>query len=185
MDSGAAIFYATEGFTFSESVYFVDVTVTTVGFGDSVVPNTNLGRALVMPYAIIGIISLGLVITSIRTIVVERAHIRKKLVEIMVRRQQRKLRALKRRVQRRHASVIGVSLMIMGQSAQDIHSKSMEPYSQVLTREELRQQKLKKAEKYEEWYSVGFSLLAFLVCSLIAIEIGLLSDFLVCRGCHF
>lgn len=34
-DSGAAIFFATDDFTFSESVYFVDVTVTTVGFGDN------------------------------------------------------------------------------------------------------------------------------------------------------
>ena len=33
--SGAAVFFGIEKFTFSESVYFVDVTVTTVGFGDS------------------------------------------------------------------------------------------------------------------------------------------------------
>ena len=33
--SGAAMFFGIEKFTFSESVYFVDVTVTTVGFGDS------------------------------------------------------------------------------------------------------------------------------------------------------
>jgi hypothetical protein len=35
MSSGAAVFFGIEKFTFSESVYFVDVTVTTVGFGDS------------------------------------------------------------------------------------------------------------------------------------------------------
>jgi hypothetical protein len=33
--SGAAMFYGIEKFTFSESVYFCDVTVTTVGFGDN------------------------------------------------------------------------------------------------------------------------------------------------------
>ena len=33
--SGAAIFFGIDEFSFSESVYFVDVTVTTVGFGDS------------------------------------------------------------------------------------------------------------------------------------------------------
>jgi hypothetical protein len=33
--SGAALFFGIENFTFSESVYFVDVTVTTVGFGDN------------------------------------------------------------------------------------------------------------------------------------------------------
>jgi potassium channel subfamily K len=36
--SGAAIFYGTCDFSFSESVYFVDVTVTTVGFGDNSQP---------------------------------------------------------------------------------------------------------------------------------------------------
>jgi len=104
------MFYGIEKFTFSESVYFVDVTVTTVGFGDNgisnssdtnvVVPHTNLGRALVMPYAIIGIISLGLVISSIRTVVVERAHVRKKLVNMMIKRHQRRLHNLKRHAQR-------------------------------------------------------------------------------------
>jgi len=54
-----------------------------------------------MPYAIIGILSLGLVITSIRTVVVERAHIRKKLVAMMVKKQQKRLNVLlKRRRQR-------------------------------------------------------------------------------------
>lgn len=58
---------------------------------------------MVMPYAIIGIISLGLVITSIRTVVVERAHIRKKLVGLMVRRHQKRLNFLKRRTQQYQA----------------------------------------------------------------------------------
>jgi hypothetical protein len=33
--SGAAVFFGICDFSFSESVYFVDVTVTTVGFGDN------------------------------------------------------------------------------------------------------------------------------------------------------
>jgi hypothetical protein len=35
MFSGASIFFGIEKWSFSESVYFVDVTITTVGFGDS------------------------------------------------------------------------------------------------------------------------------------------------------
>jgi hypothetical protein len=52
-----------------------------------------------MPYAIIGVISVGLVITSIRTVVVERAHIRKRLVGLILRKQDKRLKYLKRRVQ--------------------------------------------------------------------------------------
>jgi hypothetical protein len=56
-----------------------------------------------MPYAIIGILSLGLVITSIRTVVVERAHIRKKLVAMMVKKQQKRLNVLLKRRRQRYA----------------------------------------------------------------------------------
>jgi hypothetical protein len=52
-----------------------------------------------MPYAIIGIIFLGLVIASIRTIVVERGRIRKRLVDLTLRRQQKYLNFLKGRIQ--------------------------------------------------------------------------------------
>lgn len=107
---GAVIFFGVEKFTFAESIYFVDVTVTTVGFGDGrcpstfcqliVVPKTNLGRAIVMPYAIIGIISLGLVVSSIRTVLVERAHVRKRSMDRILRKQQNRLDFLKTCVQR-------------------------------------------------------------------------------------
>ena len=106
---GAAIFFGVEKFTFAKSVYFVDVTVTTVGFGDGscpstfrlpiVVPTTNLGRAIVMPYAIIGIISLGLVINSIRTVLVERARVRKRSMDRILRKQQNRLDFLENCVQ--------------------------------------------------------------------------------------
>jgi potassium channel subfamily K, other eukaryote len=107
---GATVFFRVERFTFAESVYFVDVTVTTVGFGDGscpatfrlpiVVPTTNLGRAIVMPYAIIGILSLGLVVSSIRTVLVERAHVRKRSMDRTLRKQQNRLDFLENYVQR-------------------------------------------------------------------------------------
>jgi len=53
-----------------------------------------------MPYAIIGIISLGLVISSIRTVVVERGHIRKRLVAMVIKRHQKRLKALQKHAQR-------------------------------------------------------------------------------------
>ncbi|CZR62243.1 related to potassium channel [Phialocephala subalpina] len=62
---GAAVFAKVCHFTYADALYFCDVTVLTIGFGDLVAPN-NAGRGLVFPYAVIGIIFLGLMINSIR-----------------------------------------------------------------------------------------------------------------------
>jgi potassium channel subfamily K len=62
---GAAVFSKVCGFTYTDALYFCDVTVLTIGFGDIVAPN-DAGRGLVFPYAVLGIIFLGLMINSIR-----------------------------------------------------------------------------------------------------------------------
>jgi potassium channel subfamily K, other eukaryote len=49
---------------FVDGLYFCDVTILTVGFGD-LTPGNDLGRGLVFPYSVGGIIMLGLVISSI------------------------------------------------------------------------------------------------------------------------
>ncbi|KAF2472878.1 voltage-gated potassium channel [Lindgomyces ingoldianus] len=67
---GAAIFARIEtddgesGWDFADALYFCDVTILTVGFGD-LYPTNNIGRGLVFPYSVGGIIMLGLVISSI------------------------------------------------------------------------------------------------------------------------
>lgn len=62
---GAAVFSKVCGWDYADALYFCDVTVLTVGFGDFVADNT-LGRGLIFPYSVIGIIFLGLMISSIR-----------------------------------------------------------------------------------------------------------------------
>ncbi|QDS70861.1 hypothetical protein FKW77_005610 [Venturia effusa] len=54
----------TQTWAFVDGLYFCDVTILTVGFGD-LYPTGDLGRGLVFPYSVFGIITLGLVITSI------------------------------------------------------------------------------------------------------------------------
>ncbi|KAF2430068.1 voltage-gated potassium channel [Tothia fuscella] len=49
---------------FVDGLYFCDVTILTVGFGD-LFPHGDLGRGLVFPYSVGGIIMLGLVISSL------------------------------------------------------------------------------------------------------------------------
>ena len=67
---GAFVFSKIEGWSYLDAVYWADITLFTVGFGDFV-PSTVLGRALLFPFVLIGIISLGLVVGCIRTLIVE------------------------------------------------------------------------------------------------------------------
>ncbi|KAK5660503.1 hypothetical protein OQA88_13051 [Cercophora sp. LCS_1] len=61
---GSAMFCLTEGFTYADALYFAEVSVLTVGFGDFA-PATDPGRGFLFVFQFIGIIFLGLVISSI------------------------------------------------------------------------------------------------------------------------
>lgn len=61
-----------EGWKFLDAVYWADFTSLTVGIGGSYVPSTHLGRSLLFIYALGGIVILGLVIGSIRSLVLDR-----------------------------------------------------------------------------------------------------------------
>ncbi|MCJ1350793.1 MAG: Potassium channel [Icmadophila ericetorum] len=69
--AAAAVYSRVEGWEFLDAVYYVDVTLLTIGFGDFK-PVTHTGRALFFPMAIGGILFLGLIIASIRTTVLQR-----------------------------------------------------------------------------------------------------------------
>lgn len=71
MLGGAAIYSRVENWKFPDAVYFSNFTLLTVGIGDFT-PVTHLGRGLLFPYAIGGIVILGLVVGSIRSLVLER-----------------------------------------------------------------------------------------------------------------
>lgn len=71
--AGALVFSKVEGWDYLDAVYWADVTLFTVGFGDYSAA-TPLGRGLLFPYALIGIISLGLVVGSIRSLVLDRGR---------------------------------------------------------------------------------------------------------------
>ena len=69
---GALIFSKIEGWAYLDAVYWADFTLLTVGIGGDFVPKTHLGRSLLFPYAIGGIVSIGLVVGSVRSLVLER-----------------------------------------------------------------------------------------------------------------
>lgn len=75
---GAEMFSAIESkyggggmiWTYSNALYFCEVTILTVGFGD-IYPTNNISRGLMLPYAVGGIIMLGLVVSSLTTFATE------------------------------------------------------------------------------------------------------------------
>ncbi|KAG8349540.1 hypothetical protein FVEN_g12226 [Fusarium venenatum] len=67
---GAYVFSEIESWNYLDAVYWTVVTLFTVGFGDYY-PTTDLGRGLLIPFGLAGIISLGLVISSVRSLLLE------------------------------------------------------------------------------------------------------------------
>ena len=68
---GALVFSKIEGWGYLDAVFWADVTILTVGFGDFA-PKTHLGRSLLFPYATFGVFILFLVIYAITSVVFER-----------------------------------------------------------------------------------------------------------------
>ncbi|OKL62818.1 hypothetical protein UA08_01709 [Talaromyces atroroseus] len=88
---GGAIFQKLIDISFSDAVYFSDVTVLTLGYGD-ITAGTNLARGLIFPYAVIGIIILALIVASITRFAREvtnanvvKTHLHRKRVEVLQR----------------------------------------------------------------------------------------------------
>lgn len=71
---GAGVFVKVSGSQYVDMLYFCDVTILTVGFGDFH-PINDCGRGLVFPYSVGGIIILGLMVSSIRKFAQEISHV--------------------------------------------------------------------------------------------------------------
>lgn len=68
---GAVVFGYIEDWEYLDAVYWADVTLLTVGLGDYH-PSKRLTRGLIFPFAIGGILMVGLVVGSIRSLILER-----------------------------------------------------------------------------------------------------------------
>jgi potassium channel subfamily K len=68
---GALVYSHIEGWEYLNAVYWADVTLLTVGLGEYS-PSTTLGKWLLFPFAIGGILMIGLVVGSIRSLVLDR-----------------------------------------------------------------------------------------------------------------
>ncbi|KAK2752686.1 Potassium channel [Arachnomyces sp. PD_36] len=70
---GSAIFAHVENWRYLDALYWADFTLLTIGIGDFA-PATSVGRGLLFPYAFGGILVLGLVVGSIRSLMIERGE---------------------------------------------------------------------------------------------------------------
>jgi len=69
---GALVFSHVEGWEYLDAFYWADLTLLTIGLGSDFHPSTHTGRTLYLFFAIGGIVIIGLVIGSIRTLVLDR-----------------------------------------------------------------------------------------------------------------
>ncbi|KAJ7051018.1 hypothetical protein C8F01DRAFT_673548 [Mycena amicta] len=76
MAAGAGVFSRLEGWTYLDGVYWADYTLLTIGLGSDFPPTTHAARALLIPFAVGGITLIGLVIGSIRALVLERGKVK-------------------------------------------------------------------------------------------------------------
>ncbi|KAH1765306.1 hypothetical protein KXX41_004032 [Aspergillus fumigatus] len=83
---GAAVYARIEGWRYLDAVYWADFTLLTIGIGDFV-PETHKGRGLLFPYAVGGILILGLIVGSIRAQMLEKG--RQKMAETVAERTRR------------------------------------------------------------------------------------------------
>ena len=73
LGSFSAIFAHVEGWQYVDGLYFCQVTMLTIGFGDYK-PMTTAGRGLVFLYSVFGFIILGLMVGSIQNFAGELSH---------------------------------------------------------------------------------------------------------------
>ncbi|KAH8831341.1 hypothetical protein DL96DRAFT_1587388 [Flagelloscypha sp. PMI_526] len=73
---GALIFSTIEDWAFVDAIYWADYTLLTIGLGSDFQLTKNLSRGLLIPYAVGGITALGLIVGSVRSMVLERAKVR-------------------------------------------------------------------------------------------------------------
>jgi len=73
---GGLLFSRLEHWGFTDGVYWADYTVLTIGLGTDFPLKKTVSRMLLMPYAAFGITFVGLVVSSVRGLVLERAKVK-------------------------------------------------------------------------------------------------------------
>ncbi|KAJ9405646.1 hypothetical protein DTO045G8_6676 [Paecilomyces variotii] len=129
---GAAVFQRVMGISFANALYFSDVTILTLGFGDIIPPNV-VSRGLIFPYAVLGIIILGLVVGSIREFAGEMSY----------------NNVVKAHLQRRREAAVARSVTIEREDS-DGDVEDGVPRSAISRRESIRSGRAKSGRSYRK-----------------------------------
>lgn len=164
---GALVFSTIEGWPYLDAVYWADVTLFTVGFGDFSAA-TPLGRALLFPYALIGVISLGLVVGSIRSLVLERGQ-RQLSARLMEKKRKRTLRRMVRRG--KDDVLIPVTDDADDDDDPDRSTTSFTEYQRRKREFELMRKIQARAEHRRRWMAMGISTTVWLLLWLVGAAI--------------
>ncbi|KAH8684448.1 potassium channel-like protein [Tricladium varicosporioides] len=142
--AGAAVYSHIEGWKYLDALYWADFTLLTVGIGDYA-PLTHLGRSLLFPFAIGGIIILGLVIGSIRSLVLERGKV--KLGARMVEKERRRLIS---KMHKKNKEAIFQPIHEQNDLATRSSSRILEDYPDNMTERERREQEFLLMRKIQK-----------------------------------
>jgi len=166
---GALVFSHIEGWLYLDAVYWADITLFTVGFGDLSL-QTKVGRGLMIPYALIGITTLGLVIGSIRSLILDRgkSRIDARILE------KRRRRFVRRLSQRSNGKLTGYAKGNRTSTNQYLESKSDEPEAELQRRHaefRLMRKIQEQASKRRRWTALGVSASTWVVLWLVGAKI--------------
>ncbi|KAJ2897566.1 Outward-rectifier potassium channel TOK1 [Zalerion maritima] len=170
---GALVFSKTEGWSYLDAVYWADVTLFTVGFGD-LSTDSPAGRALLFPYALVGVISLGLVIGSIRSLALERGQ-RKLDARFVEKKRRKKLKKLEQE---------GAAKMLKPIHGAEKRVNTNDMSGDFLTEYQRREQEFvlmrqiqEEASRRNRWVALSISLTVWLILWLVGAVI-----FLACEA---
>ncbi|KAJ3850926.1 hypothetical protein EV368DRAFT_44245 [Lentinula lateritia] len=138
---GAGIFSALEGWEFCDGVYWADYTLLTIGLGSDFPLQTSAGRGVLIPYTGGGILLIGIVIGSVRGLVLERGGV-KMLHRQLAKERDRGIKKVKKRL----------GMETRGDSDEALKAEF-----------DAMRQVLRRAEISRKYSSLGISFLVFLV----------------------
>lgn len=163
---GALVFSKIEkDWDYLDAVYWADITLFTVGYGDFS-PLSTLGRALLIPYALVGVISLGLVIGSIRSLMLDRGKRR-----LDARMLEKERRQLLRRMRRRGKDGVLTPIGGFPRGSEDADKSTRSELERRQKEFELMRKIQNKASNRRRWTALAVSLSTWLVLWLVGAKI--------------
>jgi len=143
LGTGALVFSKIEGWEYSDTVYWADYTLLTIGLGSDYPLKKDLSKALLIPFAIVGIIILGLVVDSVRNLVLERAKVKinRRAVE---------------KERRKWVKILELSKMDANRENRSANEATREEF-------EIMRNIQKSADSQSKWTSLATSMVAILI----------------------